>query len=96
MMLYHNDSEFLDYLLDFDCKNYHVWDYKLWLTQFFKQEEQQIAYSAAILFSENHAKDELMGQLEGLGANVQEIDWRNCYSLWSYRYNLRLAVGNNK
>jgi hypothetical protein len=96
MMLYFNEGEFLDYLLDYDCKNYHVWDYKLWLTQFFKQEQQQIQFTAAILFTENKAKEKLMEQFEGFGAHVQEIDWKNCYSLWSYRYNLRLAVSINK
>lgn len=50
LMLYHGETEFLDYLLDQDCKNYHVWDYKLWLTQFFRQEEQEISYTATVLF----------------------------------------------
>lgn len=26
----------------------------------------------------------------------EDLDWRNCYSLWSYRYNLREAVRRGK
>lgn len=89
--IYKSEMEFIDYLFSEDSKNYHVWDFKLWLTVYYSKEEEELLNSEWKIFKKNEQVEQLKEQLESLSLKVEEVDWKNCYSLWSFRYNLRMA-----
>jgi hypothetical protein len=78
----------LDELLEEDSKNYHVWDYKLWLSIHFGKEQEQLAWTEVRIFRGDEVQKVIEEQLKATEFKVHSISWANCYSLWSYRFNL--------
>lgn len=78
----------MEAMLEEDSKNYHVWDYKLWLTLHFSKEKDELDSTEVKIFKGDEVKKMVEEQLKDSSMKVHTINWANCYSLWSYRHNL--------